>query len=201
MKPAAASPPSRRGRPRSQKARLATLAATAQLVLERGDVRVSMDAVAEHAGVSKATIYRWWPSKEMLVLEALKDWVTFGVVERDTGTLRGDLLALVVSWVREIRRRPFGRLIASLVAEAQANPEFASAYHAHFFNLRREPARAVFERAMARGEAPQDLDVEAAIDFVFGPMYHRLLHGHAPLSERYARDVVDCALSGILTTR
>jgi AcrR family transcriptional regulator len=169
-------------------------------VLDQGDVRVSMDTVAEHAGVSKATIYRWWPSKEMLLLEALQGWVAVGVTERDTGSLRGDLLALVLSWVREIRCRPFGRLIAALIAEAQANPEFAGAYRTHFFNVRREPARAALARAISRGEAPRDLDVEAAIDFIFGPLYHRLLHGHAALSERYARSVVDAVLTGMLTT-
>jgi AcrR family transcriptional regulator len=151
--------------------------------------------------VSKATIYRWWPSKEMLVLDALQGWVSVGVTERDTGSLEGDLLALVLAWLRETRERPFGRLIAALIAEAQANPEFADAYHKHFFNRRREPARAALARAIARGEAPHDLDVEAAIDFVFGPIYHRLLHGHAPLSERFARNVVASVLAGILKTR
>jgi AcrR family transcriptional regulator len=167
-------------------------------VLDQGDVLVSMDAVAEHAGVSKATIYRWWPSREMLVLDALRGWVAQDVPERDTGSLRGDLHALVLSWVRESIRLPFARLIAALIAKAHVNAEFAGAYHSHFFDLRRAPARAALARAIARGEASASLDIEAAIDLVYGPIYHRLLHGHAPLTEQYARAVVDFALSGML---
>ena len=71
MTPEATTPPQRRGRPRSEKAREAILAAAAELLLERGLGAVSMDAVAEQAGVSKATIYRWWPTKETLALDAL----------------------------------------------------------------------------------------------------------------------------------
>jgi AcrR family transcriptional regulator len=157
-----------------------------------------MDAVADHAGVSKATIYRWWPSKQMLVLDGLQRWVAAGITACDTGALRHDLMALVLSWAREVGRRPFGRVITALVAEANANPEFARAYHEHFFDLLREPARVALARAIARGEAPEDLDVEAAIDLVHGPLYHRLLHGHAPLTEDFARDVVDVALTAML---
>jgi AcrR family transcriptional regulator len=188
----------RRGRPRSEKARRAILQAAADLLLDDGMARVSMDAVAERAGVSKATIYRWWPSKERLALEALLDWATAVSPPRDTGTLRGDLVALVRPWVREIRKRPFGRVIATLITEAQSDPEFAAIYRRHFVELRREPMRAAFVRAVERGEAPADLDIDVALDLIYGPLYHRLLHGHAPLTERFAENVVDLALSGVL---
>ena len=193
--PIAATP--RRGRPRSEKARKAILEAAAELLLARGLGAVSMDAVAERAGVSKATIYRWWPSKEMLALDALLDWAAASAPTRDTGSLRGDLLALVRPFVREIRRRPFGRVIAALVTEAQSDPQFAEAYRTHFVEPRREAMRAAFARAAQRGEVPADLDVEVAVDLIYGPLYHRLLHGHAPLSARFADQVVDMALAGI----
>jgi AcrR family transcriptional regulator len=188
----------RPGRPRSERARQAILQAAADTLLDEGMARVSMDAVAERAGVSKATIYRWWPSKERLALEALVEWTGTGSSPRDTGSLRGDLLALVRPWVREIRRRPFGRVIAALVTEARSNAEFAEEYRRHFVELRRVPMRAAFERAIARGEAPADLDLEVALDLIYGPIYHRLLHGHAPLTERFATSVIDLALAGIL---
>ena len=193
--PIAATP--RRGRPRSEKARKAILEAAAELLLARGLGAVSMDAVAERAGVSKATIYRWWPSKEMLALDALLDWAAASAPTRDTGSLRGDLLALVRPFVREIRRRPFGRVIAALVTEAQSDPQFAEAYRTHFVEPRREAMRAAFARAAQRGEVPADLDVEVAVDLIYGPLYHRLLHGHAPLTARFADQVVDLALAGI----
>jgi AcrR family transcriptional regulator len=181
----------RRGRPRSEKARTAILAAAADLLLDQGAARMSMDGVAERAGVSKATIYRWWPSKEVLALDALGEWSGAGVGEHDTGSLRGDLLANILPWVRAMRRQPFGGVVASLVAEAQSDPEFAERYREHFIEKRRAPGREAFARAVARGEAPADLDVELALDLVYGPIYHRLLHGHAPLTDRFARAVVE----------
>src|SRR5215212_1703525 len=156
--PIAATP--RRGRPRSEQARKAILEAAAELLLARGLGAASMDAVAQRAGVSKATIYRWWPSKEMLALDALLDWAAVRAPTRDTGSLRGDLLALVRPWVREIRKQPFGRVIAALVTEAHSDPQFAEAYRTRFVEPRREAMRAAFARAIERGEAPADLDVE-----------------------------------------
>jgi AcrR family transcriptional regulator len=191
----------RRGRPRSEKARHAILDAAAELLLRRGLGAVSMDAVAERAGVSKATIYRWWPSKEMLALDALLDWAAATAPARDTGSLRGDVLALLRPWVREIRRRPFGRVIAAFLSEAQSDPEFADAYRTRYVEPRRNAMRAVFARAAERGEVPADLDVEVALDLIYGAVYHRLLHGHAELTDRFARDVVELALNGILTAR
>ena len=190
----------RPGRPRSERARQAILRAAADLLLDEGTAQVSMDAVAERAGVSKATIYRWWPSKERLALDALLEWAATGSSPRDTGSLRGDLLVLVRPWVREIRRRPFARVIAALLTEAQSDPAFAEDYRRHFVEQRRAPMRAAFERAIARGEAPAELDVEVALDLIYGPVYHRLLHGHAQITDRFATSVIDLALAGILTS-
>jgi AcrR family transcriptional regulator len=186
-----------RGRPRSERARKAILEAAAELLLERPLEAVSMDEVAERAGVSKATIYRWWPTKETLALDALfREWETAPSLP-DTGSLRGDLLALLRPWVRRLRARPYGRVIAALLAEAHADPDFGEEYRARFVQARREPARAVIRRAIARGEIPPDTKIDLALDLVYGPVYHRLLHGHAPLTDRFAQDVVDAALTGV----
>jgi AcrR family transcriptional regulator len=162
---------------------------------------VSMDAVAERAGVSKATIYRWWPSKEMLALDAMLDWAATSAPPRDTGSLRGDVLALIRPWVREIMRQQFGPVIAAFVSQAQSDPEFADAYRSHFVEPRRDAMRAVFARAAERGEVPAEVDVEVALDLLYGAVYHRVLHGHAELSDRFAQNVVEMTLNGILATR
>src|SRR6202042_1540344 len=131
----------RRGRPRSEKARVAILEAAAELLLDRGLAAVSMDAVAGRAGVSKATIYRWWPTKETLALDALyHEWAAVPP-PRDTGSLRGDLLSLLRPWVRLAARRPYGRAIAPLIPEAQTDPEFAREYRVRFVEPRRDLAR------------------------------------------------------------
>jgi len=189
----------RRGRPRSEKAHDAVLDAATDLLLERGLTAVTMDEVAAHAGVSKATIYRWWPTKESLALEALLDeWDTSPSSPRDTGSLRGDLLALIRPWTRRLRARPYGRVIAALITEAQTDPEFGTVYRARFVERRREPARALFRRAIERAEIPAETDVEIALDLIFGPIYHRLLHGHAPLTDRFVEAAVDSALAGFV---
>src|SRR5438445_7440301 len=155
----------RPGRPRSQKARSAILAAAAHLIDEQGLRAVSMDAVAERAGVSKATIYRWWPTKETLALDALyHEWDTARPSQRDTGSLRSDLLSLLRPWIRRVHARPYGRVIAALITEARTDPEFAEQYRARFVEPRREPARALFKRAIERGEVPADTNVEVALD-------------------------------------
>jgi AcrR family transcriptional regulator len=187
-----------RGRPRSQQAHNAILAAAAALLLERGLAAVSMDAVAERAGVSKATIYRWWPTKEALALDALyAEWSTDRPFPRDTGSLRGDLLSLLRPWAKLAGSRPYGRLITALLTEAQTDPVFATEYRRRFVEPRRDQARAVFQRAIERGEVPADTKVDVALDLLYGPLYHRLLHGHAPMTDRFVRDVVDMVLDGI----
>ncbi len=188
---------SQRGRPRSEKAQKAILEAAAELLLERGLNAVSMDAVAARAGVSKATIYRWWPTKETLALDALyTEWANVPPAP-DTGSLKGDLLALLRPWVRLATKRPYGRAIAALITEAQANPAFQREYLARFVEPRRDQARAIFRRAIERGEIPAGTKTEVALDLLYGPVYHRLLHGHAPLNDRFIRDVIDLALAGI----
>jgi AcrR family transcriptional regulator len=188
----------RRGRPRSAEAETAILDAATELLLTEGLAEVSMDEVAEHAGVSKATIYRWWPTKESLALDALfHEWDTSSASAPDTGSLRGDLLALVRPWIRRIRKRPYGRVIAALITEAQTDPAFAAQYLARFLEPRREQAQPIIVRAIERGELPADTDVALALDMIYGPLYHRLLNGHAPLSERFVRRLVDTVIAGL----
>jgi AcrR family transcriptional regulator len=188
----------RPGRPRSEKARKAILQATAELLLAHGLAGVSMDAVAERAGVSKATIYRWWPTKEALALDTLyADSSRNRPPRRDTGTVRGDLLDLLQPWARLVTSRPYGRVMAALIAKAQTDPAFGEQYRARFVEPRRDEARVIFRRAIERGEIPADIKVEVGLDLLYGPLYHRLLHGHAPLDAAFVRDVVDTTLAGL----
>jgi AcrR family transcriptional regulator len=195
-------PPPTRGRPRSEKAHKAVLEAAAELLLARGLSAVSMDAVAERAGVSKATIYRWWPSKETLALDALyTDWAAAQPAPRDTGTLRGDLLSLLRPWARLAGQQPYARVIAALLTEAQSDPEFGEEYRRRVVEPRRELAKTVFLRAANRGEIAADTKIDVALDLIYGPLYHRLLHGHAKLNDRFVQDVIDMALNGLTHNR
>jgi AcrR family transcriptional regulator len=188
-----------RGRPRSPKAQQAILAGAIELLLEQGLHAMSMDDVAERAGVSKATIYRWWASKELLALDALAtEWaVPTPSSERDTGSLRGDLLARFRPWLRQLNRKPYGRVIAGLIAEAQTDPEFAKLYREHFVQPRRDATRPLLLRAIDRGEIPANTNLEVTLDLLYGPIYHRLLHGHAPLNDRFVQQVIDAVIAAI----
>jgi AcrR family transcriptional regulator len=187
-----------RGRPRSEPARQAILAAAADLLLTRGLAAVSMDAVAARAGVSKATIYRWWPTKETLALDALYEQLSEPSPEPpDTGTLRGDLLALLLGWIERVGDRPFGRVIGALITEAATDPVFGKLYRERYVEPRRAQARTIFARAMGRDEIVVGTDVEAAIDLLYGALYHRLLHGHAPLTQEFVETVVGIVVAGI----
>ncbi len=187
------------GRPRSEKAREAILHAAVELLLTQEMGGVSMDAVAERAGVSKATIYRWWPTKETLALEALyREWAPAGQASPDTGSLRRDLQALLAPWVAEISSRPYGALVANLMAKARGDRAFADEWMDRLVEPRRERARRLFGRAAERGEIVDGVDIELMVDLIYGPVYLRLLQAHAPLTDAYVRQVIDVVLDGLL---
>jgi AcrR family transcriptional regulator len=193
--------PAPRGRPRSAKAHEAILKAAAGLLLEHGLAAVSMDAVAARAGVSKATIYRWWPTKETLALDALyADWALAAPVPKDTGSLRGDLIELLSPWVRLVAARPYARVIAALLANTRTDPAFAAEYRRRVIEPRRDQAREIFRRAIERGEVPADLDLEVALDLIYGPLYLRLLQDHAPLDDGFVRAAIDMVIAGVTAT-
>ncbi len=191
-----------RGRPRSERSRLAILGAVSDLMLERDVSEISIEAVAERAGASKATIYRWWPSKELLALDALRSEWDLAIPEAiDTGSLVGDLRALILPWTRELTAKPYGRTVASFVARAQIDADFAREYREHFVEPRREDARSALQRAIERGEIPPETDVEAALDLLYGPFYHRLLHGHAALTDRFAGTIISYVATALSVSK
>jgi AcrR family transcriptional regulator len=189
----------RPGRPRSERARQAILQAAGELLLTGAGGEVSMDALAAHAGVSKATIYRWWPDREALALDALyEQWADRGDAPPDLGSLRGDLLALLRPWARLVRSRPYAPVIGAFITKAHNDPAFAQEYVTRLVQPRRDRAKVVFDRAVDRGELPRGAPVETALDLLYGAIYHRLLHRHAPLTDTFVTQVLDLTLDGLL---
>src|ERR1700744_2789437 len=191
--------PGPRGRPRSARAHEATLKAAAGLLLERGLDAFSMDGGPARAGVSKATIYRWWPTKESLALDALyTEWSVAAPVPRDTGSLRGDLIELLSPWAQFVgSQQQYAWVIAALLAKARIDPASAAESQQRVVQPRRGQPRDIFVRAIERGEIPADLDLEVALDLIYGPLYHRLLQGHAPLDDAFVKAAIELALRGI----
>jgi hypothetical protein len=89
-------------------------------------------------------------------------------------------------------------VIAALLAQARTDEVFNAEYQRRVIQPRRDQARDILGRAVARGEISARIETEAAIDMIYGPLYHRLLHGHEPLTDRFVADVVDMVLTGIL---
>lgn len=188
----------RRGRPRSEGSRKAILGAAGELMQDHSLTAISMDAIAQRAGTSKATIYRWWQSKELLVLDALfSEWEPEQADAHDTGSLSGDLLALIGPWARQLATRPYGRVIAALVTKARTDPHFGEEYRVRFVEARRQPARLIFTRAIRRGEIAADTDIEAVLDLLYGAFYHRMLQGHAPVTDRFAHTIVGYVVAAV----
>jgi len=175
------------GRPRSEGCRQKVLAAADTLFTRDGLARMSVDAVAQQAGVSKATIYRWWPNKAAIVMEALLTSSEAEVYVPVSPFPEEDLIAKVRRTVA-LFRGPRGRIIASLVGQAQSDPEIAEAYRKHLLGPRRAATREAIERAVEAGIYRPDIDYDLAMDILFGPLYERLLLGHAPLDDAFERD-------------
>lgn len=194
--------PRRRGRPRSERAHAAILLAAAQLVQAIGLRRVSMDAVAERAGVSKATIYRWWSSKGDLALDAfLAEVVTSIGPTPDTGSLAGDLRAYVRATARLYGGTPGGRAMAAIVSELQGDEVLARRFRIRVVEPLRRQSRVIFEQALARGEIDAATDTTLVLDALFGAIHHRLLLGVAPLDERFADQLVELLTRGVAGAR
>lgn len=186
-----------RGRPRSEKARTAVLDAAADLLLEGGMAAATMEGVAARAGVSKATVYKWWPSRGHLALDAFFTRTRDTMAVDEGATLAEALTAQVDALCTLFRDTPSGPLMRELAAAAQADPDVRDAADQRWLRPRRRVAAGLLADAVARGELRADTDVEAAVDQVFAPVYHRLLYGHAPLREGLAATLVGQLLAGL----
>jgi AcrR family transcriptional regulator len=186
-----------RGRPRSERSHRAILQATEELLEERGFVDLTMEEVAVRAQVSKATIYRRWPTKGTLVFDAFGAQFLARQPLPDTGSLRGDLLASLRSWIRVVKGTVTGRTLVGLIAEVQRDPELAEVWSERFVRQVRAQHRLMIERAVERGEIPSDTDADVTLDLLFGSAYHRLLQSHLTLSDRFAQSVVDTIVKGL----
>jgi AcrR family transcriptional regulator len=192
--PAVARPP---GRPRSEAADAAILEATVELYGDLGFAGLSVDAVAARAGVSKATIYRRYPSKVELVMAAGERLADREHPAIDTGTVRGDLTAHARALIRMLKTSDVGRCVPTMVADKKRFPELAAA-HDRFSATRRARMRAAVERGVARGELRPDTDCELVVDLLAGPAFYGYLVSGRRLDGAYAEQLVDALLVGFL---
>jgi AcrR family transcriptional regulator len=188
----------KRGRPRSRRTERAILKAASEIVTASGLAGMTMEGVAEGAGVGKASIYRRWPSKGALAFDAVVDTILATQPTPDTGSLEGDLRQVAEKWVQSSNRKRGGRTVAQLIAEVQSDPNLAVVWRERFVGRIRSERRPIIDRAIARGEIPAGSDAELIMDMLFGPLYHRYLHGHLPLDAPFARGVARMVAVGAI---
>jgi AcrR family transcriptional regulator len=184
------------GRPRCAETCSAIRAAALELLDEVGFAALTVEGIAARAGVGKTTLYRWWPNKAGVVMDAFLS--AYGACSPfpDTGCVHEDLrrqLRLAV----QLLAGPKGRAVAALLGGVRAAPELGEAFRTHWLGPRREEARRVLLRGRERGQLRRDSDLDAVIDALYGPLYFRLLTEHAPLTRGFADALTETVMAGI----
>ncbi|GLX01467.1 TetR/AcrR family transcriptional regulator [Microtetraspora sp. NBRC 16547] len=172
------------------------LNATLDLLAEKGYEGLTVEGVAERSGVNKTTIYRWWPSKAALLGTALVEARAFDFEVPDTGSLRGDLQAVVEATARLLTAPPACDIAVAALGAAAGNPELAAATRG-FFADRYARELPIFERARARGEIGESVDPMLIMDLLAGAVWLRVVFRQLPLDESFTSAAVSVVLGGV----
>ncbi|MEU5784451.1 TetR/AcrR family transcriptional regulator [Micromonospora lupini] len=162
--------------------------------------RLSIEAVARRAGVSKTAIYRRWSSKLDLVVEIVAAAAQGKLPVLDTGTLRGDLALLFQAVAHALRHPLASQIIPDLLAEAARTPAIDETLRQVLHARQQEIGGRLVSRAVQRGELPVDTDPDTAVDLIVGPLYWRLAIARLPLTDTYLEGLVDSVAAGLGAT-
>lgn len=184
---------------RSRRAHDAILAATQDLLREGGYPAATVDAVVARAGVSKPTVYTHWPSRTALAAHAFALLMADRVDLPDTGTATGDLTELIRR-VSAFYVSDLGTVFAQLMAACVDDPSGATYFRVYFLAGRRLAIAGLWQRAVERGETRPGVDVDDAIDLLFGPLIFRRLTGHLDVSPAAAERLARTVLPALLVT-
>jgi AcrR family transcriptional regulator len=184
------------GRPRSEVSRQAILSSTLKLLKETGFPQLSIEAIAADADVSKATVYRWWPTKAALVADAFSASADQELRFPDTGSVQKDM-NLQMRQVIRVFRSQRGKVVAALLGGGQSDPELIAAFRERFLWPRRRQAYQTLQRGIDRGELPAGIDMNLILDTLYGPIYMRFLIRHDEFNEDFADALCGLVLRGI----
>jgi AcrR family transcriptional regulator len=187
------------GRPRSEESKAAILDATWELLKTTSLRDLSIEAIARTSGVGKTTIYRWWANKAAVVMDAffekLMPEIQFPQGVSATVAIAQQMASLVQAFSGE-----YGRIVAQIIAEGQADPEALASYRDRFIYPRRAATKVIIQQGIENGEFDPSLDPELAIDILYGTIYFRLLVAHLPLDRQFAEELPRWALKVLKIT-
>ncbi|MGW0435726.1 TetR/AcrR family transcriptional regulator [Micromonospora sp. NPDC003197] len=185
---------------RSEASRQAILTAAFELVGEVGYAKLSIEGIAARAGVGKQTIYRWWPSKGAVLFDAFLA-LSAGNDEQqglpDTGDLEADLKLVLRSTVIELNDPRYDEPMRALTTEILHDPALAASYAERLDAPMKELKKQRLRSAQQAGQLPDDLDLDLAVDLLWGPLLSRWLLRSGPLTAQYADTLVETALAGL----
>ncbi|RKN32176.1 TetR/AcrR family transcriptional regulator [Micromonospora musae] len=186
---------------RRETSRRAILTAAFDLLQEVGYAKVSIEGIATRAGVGKQTIYRWWPSKGAVIFDAFL-MLSEGSdgeapVLPDTGDLEADLTAVLRATIEELNDRRYDQPMRALATEIAHDPELAAAYAERLDGPLKEAKRRRLRSAQQAGQLAEDLDLDVAVELIWGPVLNRWLQRTGPLTTQYVDSVVTTALNGL----
>ncbi len=179
-----------RGRPRSEEARRAILVAALEIAAESGYGKLTIEGIAARAGVGKQTIYRWWPTKADVLLEAGATKADLGVPVNDHGSYAADLRAFLTASYKMANDAAIADLLRALMAEAQVDEAFGERFRESFLLRRRDALAVVVERARERGDLPPHPAPGVVLDLVFGAIWYRVLATRQRLDKALVDDLV-----------
>jgi len=173
----------RPGRKRSQERRLAILTASFELFSEVGYPGLTIEGIAARAGCGKQTIYRWWPSKADVLLDALATKADMHVPLTNQGSYEADVRIFLRDSFALARRPQVIDMLCALMAEAQTDPGFGHRFRGGFLQRRRDALSTILSRAVERGDLPNHLAPSTVLDIVFGVIWYRMLATRQPLDQ------------------
>lgn len=187
---------SKAGRPRSEQSRKKILDATRRLLTHTSMSDLSIEAIAKKAKVGKTTIYRWWPNKATVAMEAFLEQPGLQHVTPTTRSTVDALRHQIESMIRQLRGQN-GRIIAGIIAESQSNGEVLDLLYESFLKDRVETLYTRIEEGKDNGELRQDIDAEIAVDMILGPLFLRVLSGEEAIDDHFAGNYPEQVLSAL----
>lgn len=168
---------------------MAILVAAFELVGEVGYAGLTIEGIANRAGCGKQTIYRWWPSKAHVLLEALAVKADLYITNADHGSYTDDVRAFLEDTFQLSRQQRVVDILRVLMAEAQINEEFGELFRSAFLQRRRDALQVVLDRARNRGDLPPRPAASTVLDIVFGTLWYRLLTTRQPMGNGLVEDL------------